>query len=462
MSKARILVLNEDRLAQKSLYEMLCRYGYSVEIANTKEESLTLLDANSFQIVLADINGGNCAKLCRTIREKSPTAQLIVLASYANIECAVKCIKDGAFDYLVRPVEDEKIISTIERAHLNIPPAAERPIPTKKISKRKDLFHGLVGNGSKVNGIYSLIERISNAKTTILLRGESGTGKRMVARAIHQADKRRKDKPFIELACGALAKGIVESELFGHTKGSFTDAISDRKGRFELAHGGTLLLDDIDALSLDLQVKLLRVLQHKEFERLGDYKTIKVDVRIVVATNHDLEQAVAEKRFREDLYYRLNVISITIPPLRERKEDIPTLVEHFVKMYAGENLKKVREVSEEALQILTDYNWPGNIRELENIIERAIILDTDGVITREDLPEIISSVSTFRPTLPDINKESVASLKAALQGPEKGYILKVLKEVGWNKKKAAKKLGVNRTTLYNKLRKYNLLSSHDQ
>jgi transcriptional regulator with PAS, ATPase and Fis domain len=279
-------------------------------------------------------------------------------------------------------------------------------------------------------------------------------------RAIHKADIKRAHKPFIEISCGALSQGIIESELFGHTKGSFTDAISNRRGRFELAHGGTLLLDDIDVLSLDVQVKLLRVLQHKEFERLGDHKTIKVDVRIIAATNHNLEKAVAENRFREDLYYRLNVISIDIPPLREHKEDIPLLVEHFIKLYAEENFKDIKGITKDALEALINYSWPGNIRQLENIIERAAILDTDFVIAKDDLPEIILNGNTLLHS--ELNSQEIqgyTSLKDALKEPEKVYILKVLKEVGWNKKRAARKLGVNRTTLYNKLKKYNIFSS---
>ena len=460
MHKIPLLIVEQDQLTQKSLYELLCRSGYHVEIANSLQESLTHLNQNLYQIVLTGINGKDGFELIKRIKERTYPAEIIILTSYGNIELAVKSIKMGAFDFLVRPVEDEKILSTIQRALADKPLSDAKPVPVKRFSSKDHTFHGLVGSTPQAKNIYSLIERISDARTTILLRGESGTGKRMVARAIHGADNRRKDKAFVELSCGALSRGLVESELFGHTRGSFTDAISDRKGRFELAHGGTILLDDIDALSLDLQVKLLRVLQHKEFERLGDHKTIKVDVRIIVATNHDLEKAVAEGRFREDLYYRLNVISVNIPPLRERREDISALVEHFVKLYAKENLKKIKGISQDTLRILTNYNWPGNIRELENIVERAVILDTDGVISREDLPEIILNGSTpFHSEIGQAAAACPASLKDALKEPEKIYILKILKEVGWNKKKAAKKLGVNRTTLYNKLRKYNISSS---
>jgi DNA-binding NtrC family response regulator len=458
MNKTRILVVDDDRLIQKSLYELLCRFGYKVKIAGSLDESRAYLDTGLYRVVLIGINGTDGIELLRVIKEKAYPAKVIVLTSYGNIEAAVKSMKMGAFDYLVRPVEDKKIISTIERALLKKPTGA-RPVYTNNNSKKEDLFYGLVGTSPMMKKIHSLIERISNARATVLLRGESGTGKRMIAQAIHRADEKRQNRPFVEISCGALSRGIIESELFGHTKGSFTDAVSDRRGRFELAHGGTILLDDIDCLALDLQVKLLRVLQQKEFERLGDHKTIKVDVRFIVATNKDLEKAVSEREFREDLYYRLNVISINIPPLRERKNDLPLLVEYFMDKYSKENYKEIKGISEEALHILANYNWPGNIRQLENIIERAVILDTDCLIAEEDLPRIISNGGTSLSCQSNFISKDSASLKDALKEPEKIYILKVLKEMGGNKKKAARKLGVNRTTLYNKLRKYNILSS---
>jgi len=326
------------------------------------------------------------------------------------------------------------------------------------IADRENSYHGVVGTNHAMIKLYHLIGRIANSRATVLIRGESGTGKRVIAGAIHKADRDRKDKPFIEMSCGALPREIIESELFGHTKGSFTGAINERKGRFELAHGGTVLLDDIDSFSLDLQVKLLRVLQHKEFERVGDNKTIKVDVRFIVSTNRDLEKAIADKTFREDLYYRLNVISIHMPPLRSRKDDLPLLVDHFINFYSKENHKKVQSISDDAIRVLMNYDWPGNVRELENIIERAVILDVDGVIKNDDLPELlVNNTPVSLDALINGNAYAAISLKDVMKEPEKVYILHVMKEARWNKNEAARKLGVNRTTLYNKLKKYRLL-----
>ncbi|MFH1868708.1 MAG: sigma-54 dependent transcriptional regulator [Candidatus Omnitrophota bacterium] len=458
VNRANVLVLSDDRLVQKSLYEMLCRAGYTVDVAGSIEETLNYLNENPHRVVLADAieTGHSLLKLSKKNKHHCP---VIILDSYGNIDSAVESIKRGASDYIAKPVEDKNIIDAIEKAFSSIPPSLFEFGFIKNLLKKEKIYNGIVGCSQQMSDIYSIIERIANTKATILLRGESGTGKRMIAHAIHKADKKRRDKSFIEISCGALPKEIIESELFGHTKGAFTGAINDRKGRFELADGGTLLLDDIDSFSLDMQVKLLRVLQEREFERVGDHKTMKVDLRVIVTTNQDLEKAISEGRFREDLYYRLNVISIDIPPLRERKDDLPLLVEHFVNIHSKENHKKVKEISSEVLGILMDYNWPGNIRELENILERAVILDIDGIIDSDDLPEIILNgvkVLSGDSSIEDI--KDFSSLKDALKEPEKVHILRVLQEVGWNKKKAASKLGVNRTTLYNKLKRYKLLS----
>ncbi|MDP2928625.1 MAG: sigma-54 dependent transcriptional regulator [Candidatus Omnitrophota bacterium] len=456
MSKSRVLIVSEDRLTQKSLYELICQHGYEAGITHSIKDVMAYLDEKICHVILADIACADDIAMLKLIKEKGYPSQIITMASHGNTEENPSGV---AVDCLIRPVEDKNIISSIERALSKVSGAESRSSFLKKLLHKEDTFYDLVGQSPSFKEIYSLIERISSSRATILLRGESGTGKRMIARAIHKSDKKRRDKPFMEISCGALPREIIESELFGHTKGSFTGAINERKGRFELAHGGTVLLDDIDSFSLDLQVKLLRVLQHKEFERVGDHKTIKVDVRFIVSTNQDLEKAIADKKFREDLYYRLNVISITVPPLRNRKDDLPLLVNHFMNLYSKENHKKIKCVLDDTISTMMNYDWPGNIRELENIIERAVILDTDGVIGSDDLPELLVG-NALLPFDTKINGNviSAVSLKDALKEPERVYILQVMEEMGWNKKRAAKRLGVNRTTLYNKLKKYNLLA----
>ena len=460
MDKTRILIADSDKLTQKSLYELLWRRDFQADIADSVKDALACLEENTYHVILADISNIESVELLECIKQKAYPSNVIILTSYGNVEVAVNSMKLGAFDYLVKPVEDNKILEAIGRAAASPPIFEDKPVTIKKLTRKEAVFHGIVGSSHSMKAIYSILERISNSKATVFLRGESGTGKRMVAHALHMTDRKRRGKPVVEISCGALPREIIESELFGHARGAFTGAIMDRKGRFEMANGGTVLLDDIDSLTPDLQVKLLRVLQHKEFERVGENKTIKVDVRIVASTNQDLERAVDEKRFREDLYYRLNVISITIPPLRERKEDLAALVDHFINMFSRENHKKIKGVAEDVMPALTAYSWPGNVRELENIIERAVILDTDGIITTEDLPEAIAGGGAFINAAGLGGKvfEVFSSLKNALQEPEKVHIMRVLKEVGGNKKKAADKLGVNRTTLYNKLRKYNISS----
>lgn len=459
-----ILILNNDRLMQRSLFELLSRSGYTVAAASNIKECMACMQEASYNVLLADTDGISAAEINRFVKGSSPSTEVVMLTSRGKIDDVFTSIRRGtAVDYLVKPVEDEEIVSIVHKVTSSFKEySRERSAASRssvvKSGRHGATFHNLVGQSPAMKEIYSLIDRVSSSRTTIFLCGESGTGKRMIARAIHQADKKRRDKPFIEISCGALPREIIESELFGHVKGAFTGAISDRKGRFELADGGTILLDDIDCFSLDLQVKLLRVLQEKEFERVGDHKTIKVDVRIIASTNQDITKAVAEKKFREDLYYRLNVISINIPPLRNRREDLELFVDHFINIFAEENHKKIEGVTQETLNVLNAYNWPGNARELENIIERAVILDTNGVIGNDDLPDAI--LNSVRPvesvTLIDDPCMPEFSLKSAMQEPEKTHILRVLQEVGWNKKKAAMKLGVNRTTLYNKIRQYNI------
>lgn len=451
---SEIIFLNLEKPIEKSLEQFLNESGIKVNVVNSLDNINTLTKTRS-RIILADINGSSDMDLVKQIQGSAQNrSNIILLSDSKDIESQLDMNNIDVFDCFSRPVTNSKILSAIKRA-MAIQWGCEKQLKAPAATA----FYGLIGDSLKARDLYSIIGRVSSAKTTILIQGESGTGKRMIAQAIHKSDKKRKDNPFIEVSCAALPRDIIESELFGHTKGAFTSAIADRKGRFELADGGSILLDDIDAMPLDLQSKLLRIIQQKEFERVGDHKTIKVDARIIATTNQDIKKLVQEKKFREDLYYRINVISLNVPPLRERADDIPQLVNHFLVKYSKDNDRSISGISHDAMDALLKYSWPGNIRELENVIERAIILDIDNVIKVDDLPQILLTeniVSEFQ-ALEAVNKFS-ASLKEAMQEPEKVHIINILKEVGGNKKEAAKKLGVNRTTLYNKLRKYNLYS----
>ncbi len=309
---------------------------------------------------------------------------------------------------------------------------------------------GLIGSSEAMQRVYQMIESVASSNATILIQGESGTGKGLVSRAIHQSDQNRKNKPFIEVSCGALSETLLESELFGHVKGAFTGAIKDKEGRFEYAKGGAIFLDEIDAFTPVLQVKLLRVLQDGIFERVGDNVSRRAEARIIVATNQNLSELVAKGSFREDLYYRINVILIKVPPVRERREDLDLLMDHFIKKYSRDNNKKVTGISNEVRKVFFDYNWPGNVRELENAIEGAVIMAKTEIINKWDVPNFVKFSKTKSTVIED------KTLKKVLEFPEKELILAVLNECNWNRNKAASALGVNRTTLYNKMKKYNI------
>lgn len=332
-------------------------------------------------------------------------------------------------------------------------------IQTKEQSSflQRDHFYNIVGKDIKMQKIYTLIETIANTRAAVLIYGESGTGKRLIAQAIHKNNDTEQKKPFVEVSCGALTETLLESELFGHVKGAFTGAIKDKMGRFELANEGTIFLDEIDAFSPALQVKLLRVLQEGEFERVGDTKTIKINVRVISATNQKLQDLIIQSKFRKDLYYRLNIIYIEVPPLRERKDDIPLLAQHFIKKHSKNSGKEIEGASNEVLRILMDYNWPGNVRELENVIERAVILSKGPIITPCDLPDFL--IDSYSAETIDTAVNANNKLKDALRNPEKYIILRTLNSVGWNRTKTARALGINRTTLYKKMLRFELFKN---
>jgi len=454
-----ILIVDDEPLVRSSLSELLTLLGYTVSTAGNGKEALELLRDYTADIIITDIKMPEMdgIQLLNQVKKRHPEVPVILITGYGSIDSAVEAMKQGAYDYITKPIVDSEIKIVIERLMQQRQLQEENIRLKEQLSvSQRERFHNIVGKDDKMQKIYNLIEAIINTRATVLIHGESGTGKRLIAHAIHKYNEHERGKPFVEVSCGALTETLLESELFGHVKGAFTGAIKDRIGRFELADGGTIFLDEIDAFSSALQVKLLRVLQEGEFERVGDTKTVKVDVRVIAATNQNLEDLIAEGKFRNDLYYRLNIISIEVPPLREKRVDIPLLVEDFIKKHSKHISKKIEGISDEALSILIDYNWPGNIRELENVIERAIILTKGPIITPEDFPESLSNVKRRVQSFANDNLK----LKDALKSPEKGLITKALESVSWNRNEAARILGINRTTLYKKMIKFGLLKNN--
>ncbi len=453
------MIVDDEPLVRHSLSEMLTLSGYSVSSASNGKEALGMLKSYTADIIISDIKMPEMdgLQLLRQVKNIHPNTQFIIITGYGSIDSAVEAMKEGAYDYITKPIIDNEIKIIIERLAKQKQLLEENIKLKDQLSvSQKERFHNIVGKSQSMQRIYALIEAIAETRATVLIHGESGTGKQVIAHAIHKYNEKERGKPFVEVSCGALTETLLESELFGHVKGAFTGAIKDKIGRFELANGGSIFLDEIDAFSPTLQVKLLRVLQEGELERVGDTKTLKVDVRVIAATNQNLQGLIAQGKFRTDLYYRLNIISIEVPPLRERKEDIPLLVNDFINKHSKHISKKIENLSEEALSALMNYNWPGNVRELENVIERAIILCKGPIITVQDFPDFLNIAAEKG----KLSAEDPLRLKEALKSPEKDLIVKALDSVAWNRNDAAKALGINRTTLYKKMQKYGLLKNN--
>ncbi len=453
-------MVDDEPLTRKSLYEILRHKRFTVFPAATGEEALELVRKEEPAVVITDLKmpGMTGIDLLRRIKNINPEIEVVLITGYGSVESAVEAMKEGAFDYITKPILDDEITLVLERIF-----EKKRIIEENRLLKecldenQRGRFHNIIGQNLSMQRIYSLIETIAPTNASVLIQGESGTGKRLIAQAIHYSCPSRKDKPFMEVSCGALPETLLESELFGHVKGAFTSAIRDRQGRFEAADGGTIFLDEIDAFSPKLQVKLLRVLQEGEFERVGDTRTRKVDVRVIAATNQDLKKLIKDGLFREDLYYRLNVIPIYVPPLRERKDDLPLLIGHFLEKCSRKIRKNITDISDDAMELLSRYDWPGNVRELENIIERAVILCQGTKITRENLPESLVEEGEAQGARMKVPHKEYTSLKEALRISEREIIINTLRVCAGNRKKAAQVLGINRTTLYNKMREYGLL-----
>jgi DNA-binding NtrC family response regulator len=456
MIKGNILIVDDDPLIRNSLYEVLRLENYDVGLSADGLEAFEELKSTKYDIVITDIKMPKLdgMALLKKIQENYPNIEVVLMTSYGSVESAVAAMKFGAADYVTKPIIDDEIKLCIRKILKNLQLEEENKQLRKELMTKKSSFSSIIGEDPQMHKIFSIIDMISTTSATVLIHGESGTGKGIIAQSIHANDEQRRDKPFIEVSCGALPETLLESELFGHVKGAFTSAIKDRIGRFELAHGGTIFLDEIDTITPLLQVKLLRVLQDKEFESVGDEKTKKVDIRIIAATNQDLTECIKNGTFREDLYYRLNVINIKIPPLRDRKSDIPYLVDHFLEVFNRRFNKNIRSCERNVHDKFFQYSWPGNIRELENVIERGVVLAQSDTITIQDVPETITQC--------DLNESykgnnGMITLKEAIKIPEKKIIFEALEFCNWNRKKAASILDINRTTLYNKMKEYNLL-----
>ena len=449
-----LLVVDDDQHILEAMADYLRSLGHRTETASTCQQAIDRMAEFPFEVVICDVNlpDQDGFQLLEWATDNSPESSVIMLTGYGTIESAVEAIRVGAFDYLTKPVIDDELNLAIQRA------LGQRAIVEENKSLRKQLnerfgLSNIVGRDYKMQKMFDLIESVADTRATVMVLGESGTGKTMTARAVHQLSTRR-DQAFVEVACGALPDTLLESELFGHVAGAFTGATHDKIGKFLQADGGTIFLDEIATASPSLQVKLLRVLQDQEFEPVGGTATHKVDVRLILATNEDLEERVRVGTFRQDLFYRINVISITQPPLRERMGDIPLLVEHYIGEMNERNGKSIKRFDETTLQVMQRYNWPGNVRELVNVVERAVVLSRGETVMVDDLPENLRREDPNRNTLE--LPGSAGSLRSALVVPERQIILNALEQHDWNRQKTAAALSINRTTLYKKMKKYDI------
>ena len=456
MENKNILVVEDDNATRDTMIDLLSEAGYEVESARNGEEAIAMAREYTFDIVITDLKmpKGDGIQVLEQIKKIDNRTIVIICTGYGTVDTAVKAMKLGAYEYITKPIKIEEIKLVVQRA-LDYQRLKTENVLLQKQLKAKYKFKNLIGDSEVMQQSFQFIEKIAATNSTVMICGESGTGKELVARAIHYNSDRR-NEPMVPVNCGAIPEDLLESELFGYEKGAFTGALKTRIGRFELANGGTVFLDEIGDMSPALQVKILRVLQEHEFERLGGVKSIKVDIRVIAATHRDLEKAVKQGTFREDLYYRLNVIPFILPPLRERGSDIPLLTNHFIGKFNIEKKQNINGISPEALKCLTRYHWPGNVRELENLIERLVILKGEGVIEQEDLPEKLLGAE-WSDAVPSMDiPDSGISFNTAVSEFERELILRALKKTNWIKNRAAKLLQLKRTTLVEKMKKIQL------
>jgi len=449
VTSGRILVVDDEINIRGALVTLLEKKGYQVRGAGTGEEALEQLETATADLVLTDLKmpGMGGMEFLRRLKQKWPDTEILVMTAYGSINTAVEAMRCGAYDYLTKPIDRERFPLAVEKALERHALAVENKQLKDRLETRTRFDH-MVGESEPMQRLYSLVDMVADSDVTVLLMGESGTGKELVARAIHHKSHRA-DGPFVTLNCGALPENLFESELFGYEKGAFTGATMNKMGRFELADGGTLLLDEVGELSLKSQVDFLRVLETKEFRRLGGTKIVKVDTRIIAATNRNLEEAVKRGDFREDLYYRLNVVPIRLPPLRERGEDIPLLADRFLEEFSAQHHREPKEVSREAMRLLRLYAWPGNIRQLRNLIERMVVTVKDPILQPEHLPEDIQASTEDARTM-------VVSLGSSLKEIEREAIRRTLAEVTNHREKAAKLLGISLRALQYKIKEYGI------
>jgi DNA-binding NtrC family response regulator len=436
-----ILIVDDEESVRDSLYNWFIEDGYVVGCAENAKQALSILESKNFDIVLADIKmpGMDGLEMHRRIRSLNKDSIVIIMTAFASVSTAVQALKDGAYDYITKPFDPDDLSHLIRNAASQISLKAENEALRNKIVSLENV-EDIIGTSDAIIKVLKEVERVAQSSSPVIITGESGTGKELIARAIH-SNSQRKFSPLVSVHCGALTESLLESELFGHEKGAFTGAMFNRKGRFEMADGGTIFLDEIATISAKMQIELLRVLETKTFMRVGGNKEITSDFRVICATNKDLNKLVNSGTFREDLFYRLNVVNIKIPPLRERIEDIPMLVDHFIKIYCTSMSRNIISIDPAALKRLEKYDFPGNIRELENMIERAIVIGNEKEIRLKDLP---------------FEKEITNNSIDSLEDLEKKYILQILKKYDWNISRSAKALKVDRVTLYNKIRKFDL------
>jgi len=455
MPNEAVLVVDDEEVMRDVLRTLLGEAGYDVSLAENAEQALDLLKKRAFGAAIVDVMlpdmGG--IELLDEIKKADPELVVLMITAFASVETAITAMKKGAFDYVTKPFKHDEVLHILANA-LNQRRLEDENRQLRNALKEQGRFTEIVGKSPRMQQVFQLISQAAPSRSTILVVGESGTGKELVAKAIH-ANSPRADKPFIVVNSGNLPPDLLESNLFGHVKGAFTGALYSKKGLFELADKGTLFFDEIGNIPLDTQAKLLRVMQEREFMRLGGVDVVKVDVRIVAATNVDLRRAVEDGRFREDLFYRLNVIAVQLPPLRQRKEDVPALVAHFVAKYSKENDKAVTGVTPEAMQALMDYDWPGNVRELENVIERGVVLTTDSRIGRDLIPDHVRSAPAFSMPHMTVPPEGI-SLRDVIANFERRLIETTLDSTGGVQKEAARLLGLKPTTLNEMIKRHNI------